>query len=225
MNRIIGSSIFLIFAFVFSVPLITPAKEPENLHTLKQAVVFYHDSGEYDYDQEVVAQRARDYLEARVAQHNQSEKEEKIAVVFDIDETSLSNYKHLLQLNFGMIPQLFLETIRESDDPAIRATLQLYEYAVKQGISIFFITGRAEKLRSVTEKNLKSVGYTEWNILFMKPNDYDKSSVIPYKSSTRKKITEMGYTIVLNIGDQFSDLAGGYAERVFKLPNPYYFIP
>jgi hypothetical protein len=30
---------------------------------------------------------------------------------------------------------------------------------------------------------------------------------------------------VVNIGDQFSDLAGGFAERVFKLPNPYYFIP
>lgn len=221
----IGFSIFLIFAFLFPVPQATPAKEPENLHTLKQAVIFYHDSGEYDYDQEVVAERARDYLEARIAQHNRSEGEEKMAVVFDIDETALSNYKHLIQLNFGMIPQLFLETIEESDDPAVQATLKLYQYAVKQGISIFFITGRAEKLRSVTEENLKSVGYAEWNTLFMKPNDYDEVSVIPYKSSMRKKIEEMGYTIVLNIGDQFSDLAGGYAERVFKLPNPYYFIP
>lgn len=60
------------------------------------------------------------------------------------------------------------------------------------------------------------------------PPENDKmkdKSVIPYKSSTRKMIQEKGYTIVVNIGDQFSDLAGGYAERVFKLPNPYYFIP
>jgi hypothetical protein len=38
-------------------------------------------------------------------------------------------------------------------------------------------------------------------------------------------IQEKGYTVVVNIGDQFSDLAGGHTERVFKLPNPYYFIP
>jgi len=45
----------------------------------------------------------------------------------------------------------------------------------------------------------------------MKPNDYDKKSIIPFKSSQRKKIREMGYTTVVNIGDQFSDLASGYA--------------
>jgi hypothetical protein len=30
---------------------------------------------------------------------------------------------------------------------------------------------------------------------------------------------------VLNMGDQLSDLEGGYAERTFKLPNPFYWIP
>ena len=30
------------------------AKEPENLHTAKERTVFYHDSREYNYDQEVV---------------------------------------------------------------------------------------------------------------------------------------------------------------------------
>jgi hypothetical protein len=27
------------------------------------------------------------------------------------------------------------------------------------------------------------------------------------------------------VGDQESDVRGGYAERVFKLPNPVYFLP
>jgi hypothetical protein len=27
------------------------------------------------------------------------------------------------------------------------------------------------------------------------------------------------------LGDQNSDLTGGYAERGFKLPNPYYYLP
>ena len=27
------------------------------------------------------------------------------------------------------------------------------------------------------------------------------------------------------MGDQESDLSGGYAERTFKLPNPVYYLP
>ena len=41
----------------------------------------------------------------------------------------------------------------------------------------------------------------------------------------RKKLVDQGYTIIVNIGDQMSDLDGGFAERTFKLPNPFYFIP
>jgi hypothetical protein len=32
-------------------------------------------------------------------------------------------------------------------------------------------------------------------------------------------------TIVANMGDQPSDLEGGFAERTFLLPNPFYRIP
>lgn len=31
--------------------------------------------------------------------------------------------------------------------------------------------------------------------------------------------------MVVNVGDQASDLLGGYAELTFKLPNPFYVIP
>jgi len=31
--------------------------------------------------------------------------------------------------------------------------------------------------------------------------------------------------IVLNVGDQFSDLEGGYALHPTKLPNPMYYLP
>ncbi|MGH6919121.1 MAG: HAD family acid phosphatase, partial [Geminicoccaceae bacterium] len=38
-------------------------------------------------------------------------------------------------------------------------------------------------------------------------------------------IQAQGFTIVANMGDQPSDLAGGHAERTFLLPNPFYRIP
>jgi len=33
------------------------------------------------------------------------------------------------------------------------------------------------------------------------------------------------FTIIANIGDQRSDLDGGYSERTWRVPNPFYFIP
>jgi len=46
-----------------------------------------------------------------------------------------------------------------------------------------------------------------------------------YKSGTRAHIESLGYDIVANFGDQFSDLNGGFANRTFKMPNPNYFLP
>jgi acid phosphatase len=34
-----------------------------------------------------------------------------------------------------------------------------------------------------------------------------------------------GYTVLASVGDQPSDLAGGYAERSFLMPNPFYRLP
>ncbi len=48
---------------------------------------------------------------------------------------------------------------------------------------------------------------------------------ILYKSGTRAHIESLGYDIVANFGDQFSDLNGGFANRTFKMPNPNYFLP
>jgi predicted secreted acid phosphatase len=46
-----------------------------------------------------------------------------------------------------------------------------------------------------------------------------------YKTGVRAHIEDLGYDIVGNFGDQFSDLEGGHADKTFKLPNPNYFLP
>jgi predicted secreted acid phosphatase len=48
---------------------------------------------------------------------------------------------------------------------------------------------------------------------------------IQYKSGTRAYIQSLGYHIVANFGDQFSDLKGGFAKKTFKMPNPNYYLP
>ena len=107
---------------------------------------------------------------------------------------------------------------------AIDGTLALYKAAKQHHVAVFFITGRHEGERAATEKNLKAAGYANWDGLMLRRAN-DNATTIEYKSAARAKIAEQGYTIIANAGDQASDLAGGYAERAYKLPNPMYFIP
>ncbi len=48
---------------------------------------------------------------------------------------------------------------------------------------------------------------------------------ILYKSGTRAYIESLGYTIVANFGDQYSDLKGDHQVKWFKMPNPNYYLP
>ena len=67
------------------------------------------------------------------------------------------------------------------------------------------------------------MGYDSgWDGLYTKPVDAGTQA---FKASTRAAIGGRGYDIVANVGDQESDLDGGHADRAFKLPNPFYFIP
>ena len=89
---------------------------------------------------------------------------------------------------------------------------------------MFFITGRPPELREATERNLRAQGY-EWDGVVLYPPGAHFASAVEFKASERRRIAERGYTILLSLGDQESDLAGGYAERTFKLPNPVYLLP
>jgi predicted secreted acid phosphatase len=107
---------------------------------------------------------------------------------------------------------------------AIPGTLDLFKAARAHNVTVFFITGRHGNERDATVKNLKAAGYDGWAGLVLRP-DNDNRTVAGYKSGERAKIAEQGYTIIVNVGDQQSDLDGGYAERAYKLPNPFYYIP
>ena len=113
----------------------------------------------------------------------------------------------------------------QDDLPAIRQVRSLYSYARAQKVAVFFITGRPEPLRALSAKNLKAAGYTaSWTSRSSPTSNHD-DSLVPYKSGARKKIERKGYRILANLGDQRSDLKGGYSLKAYKLPNPMYFTP
>jgi predicted secreted acid phosphatase len=216
------TSIFLLLALILS-PTITSAKELVNLAIVKKQLAAYHDSGEYMQDINTVDNKAVEYLKTRLRHLLPSGK--KLAIILDIDETSLSNYADMVRLGFGGT----LEEIRQGEDKgidsAIEPTLKLYRFAKLHHVAVFFLTGRREFERQATINNLRQAGYENWDGLILRSTEYDRSPTAAYKTAMRKKLTEEGYDIILSVGDQNSDLTGGYADKTFKLPNPYYFIP
>jgi acid phosphatase len=195
-------------------------QEPENHALVVERLVEYHDYGEYDREIREVANSARDYLDAVV---KSAPKQDKLAAVFDIDETSLSNWAAMAECGFCSYATQEKLHLNDAQVPAIVPVLELYNFAKAHGVALFFLTGRSEKGRDLTAKNLTAVGYSGWVELMMRPNGNDQPASV-FKSNSRQTIADKGYRIVLNIGDQASDLAGCCAERTFKLPNPFYLV-
>lgn len=206
----------------FSVP-----KELPNLGKLRLEVEAYHDCrgpyGCYTRDLNRETALATADLE-RVVQTNRNRA--KLAVVLDIDETSLTNYAEMLRDDFAYSPQAWDRWALQADAPAIPGTLRFYREARRLGVAVFFITGRPESEREATGENLRRDGYTQWAGLTLRSAAEAKMPAIAYKSAARQKIVNAGYRIAVNIGDQLSDLEGKpEAEYSVKLSDPFYYIP
>lgn len=107
---------------------------------------------------------------------------------------------------------------------AIAPTLGLYRTARQYGVAVFFITGRDESERPWTIENLKRAGYTDIAGLIMSTPP-KPTWVGLYKAYARQNIEARGYHILLNVGDQVSDVYGGHADRIILYPNPFYRLP
>jgi acid phosphatase len=214
------------------VPHTLQATQPLNLGEVKLQVQFYACSGAYDAELAKVGAAARAYVEKRAAEVV------KPALVLDIDETSLSNFPEILANDFGFIPKGSCDAlpsgpcgfdtwVLSAKADAIEPTLALFNAAKAKGVAVFFITGRHEgdRNRKATIDNLHKAGYDGWAGLTLRSVEASKLTIVQYKSGERAKIAEQGYTIIANMGDQQSDLAGGFAERAYKLPNPFYYLP
>jgi acid phosphatase len=203
-----------------AVALAAPPPPPQP----RPVVVEYYDSGSYTRDTVPQLRKARRALRAEL---RTLEKGRKPALVLDIDDTSLSQYpcRKPGDLPFDDGPA-GVNCVMSGALPPIVETRQLYQLALRRGVKVFFITGRVPQMRDATIRNLREAGFTRYQKLVMRPTaDLSAPSVIPFKAGQRRKIERAGYDILVNVGDQDSDLAGGYANRTFKLPNPMYFIP
>jgi predicted secreted acid phosphatase len=207
---------------------VRPGATTPNLVDVKREVGTYVDSGRYEAEVSAVVDQAAAFLESRVPRGG------KLAIVLDIDETALSNLPSFRANDWGFIipgpcdlprgPCGLLAWIGMARAEPVKPVLTLSRLARARGVAVFFLTGRPERLRESTERNLKAAGY-EWTGVLLKPDALATQSAVEFKAPERKKLVDQGYTIIVNMGDQMSDLEGGFAERTYKLPNPFYFVP
>lgn len=189
-----------------------------NLSKIKKMVIEYKESGDWAREMEECAQKAIAIIEEH---HNKYSKQ---AIVFDIDETSLDNFEYYKKYDFGYNSDAWYKWMNENMSPAIDANLKIYKKAIEKGIKVFFITGRGELKREATDKNLKHAGYLIYERLILREKHELGTPAAKYKSERRKMIEKEGFEILLNIGDQYSDLEGGYSRFTIKYPNPIYFL-
>lgn len=120
-----------------------------------------------------------------------------LAVVLDIDETALLNKGDRVHRNAFVYA--------------------FYRRMLAMDVSVFFVTARVEAFRAHTESQLTRLGYDRYRALFMMPTvDTDPAR---FKRDTRRALIERGYRILANVGDQWTDMTGGYYDIGIKLPE------
>ena len=176
----------------------------------------YYDSGGWSDDIAAVVKRASTALRRDLAARKAPR---RAMIVLDIDETSLFNAPCFEPVDWDLSG---LATCAVQSGGVATPVVRLYNLARHKHVTVAFITGRPDAIASVTKQNLRDQGFDRGYKLVLKPASYTQDSLVPYKSGARATFERQGYTILENVGDQQSDLAGGHARHRYKLPNPVY---
>ena len=202
------------------------------------AIHTFSDTSAYANEMAGIAGEAQDFLANKKTTRNLTGQK---AILFDVDDTTLNTYDYEIYSNFVYNPSTNAAFV---DNPnyqlrAVPHMVDLENWASANGYTVFFLTGRPVTQLGGTIADLQGAGYSfdsanvytkdihaPWLAFCYDPvNNKTTCTTTQYKSATRAHIESLGYDIVANFGDQYSDLNGGYADATFKIPNPMYYLP
>ena len=162
------------------------------------------------------------------------------AIVLDTDDTMLFTYDmEVGDMHFDYSPtrqnEWVMQKLFRYPTPGMTDLVQTAQHL---GFAIIGITGRSAAQKQASIDNVTEVGYDGFDATnyYTKWADGHQPSYITcatsscttveFKAGTRRHLEkDLGYDVVLNVGDQWSDLQGGFADHVQKLPNPTYYLP
>lgn len=199
-------------------------KETESADELKNGLKYSHSAG-YQKEFSAAVKKGRDFIE-KYLKENKNIDPSSLAVVSDIDETILDNRAYMEEKAKAAVKAVdwsgWEDWMAKAEAKPLPQSIALLKFARSKGIAVFLITGRQEHMRRATIANLIKAGIV-YDGLYMR-KDHDRTAASQIKPEYRKQIEDMGYKILVNIGDQESDLSGGYSLSAEKLPNKMYTI-
>jgi predicted secreted acid phosphatase len=202
----LATLLLLVLAAAASAATVRTATTPDQLRAGKGA-----------YDKAIAAgfAKAGKQLDAQLRKHPT-----KPTVVLDIDETTLSNWGCFAAVDFDLGG--LATCVVGGKSVVFPAARKFITHARARKVAIAFITGAPQALCAARRANLAAQGIKGPFTLACRPAGDTADTLVPYKRAARRALQKRGATIVLNVGDQASDLAGGAAKATVKLPNPIY---
>jgi predicted secreted acid phosphatase len=215
----------------------------ENLSLAKEKVKqYYGDTGsqqpspESSFAADVAAKRQQAKAKLAQALAERANDDSKPAIVLDVDDTTLSTYNYEVLNDFAYDREEAEQYVKENVMDPVFGMPELAQWAEEQGVEVFYLSARPEDQRSYTERDLAAGGFPDVRqdrVLLRdraNPPDYleycePQCTTVQFRTGTRKHLESQGYDILLNVGDQRSDLDGGYGDHTVKLPNPMYILP
>ncbi len=129
-------------------------------------------------------------------------KDQKIAIIIDLDETVLNNSPYsgyLVKNNLDYNYDSWLEWVETASAELVPGALEFINNAIRMEVEVFFISNRFEQELEPTIRNMieKGIQFNEKNVFLRNANSE--------KMSRRDMITS-AFDVVMLIGDNLADL-------------------
>ena len=169
----------------------------------------------------------------------------KPAVIVDIDETVLDNspYQARLVANGKSYDEFtWSEWCREKRARPLPGALEFAQDAAKRGVTVFYLSNRAQDLNAATLENLRADGFPVENddVFLGLGTVVDGCEQNGSEKGCRRALVGRSHRVLMQLGDQVGEFvdvdanspdgrraaiepyAGWIGERWFVLPNPTY---
>ena len=186
-----------------------------NLRVAKDRVKDYYESGKYDEEMDSIFSDAKDQIKNIKIKNNST-------VIFDVDDTALSNYEISKKLDFGYDYKIVQDWVMSAKLPAIKQTKDFFDFLKSKNIKRIFLTSRNYDEYDATYKNLVDQGYTGFDTLIVRSKSDKDLGSQKFKTKERENLNKAGYEIIATVGDQWTDLNGGFSGIKIKVPNYLY---
>lgn len=167
------------------------------------------------------------------------------AIIVDIDEAVLDNSPYqarLIRDQRSYDEFSWSEWVREAAASAVPGALEFTQAAAARGITVYYVTNRAQDLSDVTFENLKKLGFpiADRSQFLGLGTLLDGCEEMGSEKGCRRRLVGRTHRVLMQVGDQIVDMVTVIAntpagrlqavepyrawlgERWFVLPNPTY---